>query len=95
MAKDANDKVTGELIAKPGRPSTGKALSPAERQRASRAKRRSESYDTFPASTLSLMLSPEASKALRMLSHDSDMSQKVIIEKLLISAYETKKNTPL
>lgn len=40
--KDANDKVTGELVELPkrgrGRPSTGQAMTPAERQAAYRAR---------------------------------------------------------
>lgn len=40
--KDLHDKLTGDLITKrgPGRPVTGKALSPAEKQKAYRARRK-------------------------------------------------------
>ncbi len=71
----------------PGRPVTGQAMTAAERQRASRQKRKAETCDSFPAQTVSVMLSPEAAKALRMLSIKSDMSRKLIIERLLVEAY--------
>ena len=68
------------------------AMTAAERQRASRAARKTKTCDTFMAKQISLMLSPEASKALVMLVHKSDLSQKQIIDKLLTDAYQKQVN---
>lgn len=64
------------------------AMTPAQRQKASRAARKKQTFDSFPSRQLSVMLSPEASKSLSMLILNSDKSQKAIIEELLITAYE-------
>ena len=71
-----------------GRPFTGAAMTPAERQRASRAKRKLQTYDSFPAQQLAIMLSAEATKALRMLCHNRDLSQKELVDTLLVDAYQ-------
>lgn len=81
-----NDQIT-----KRGRPSTGNAMSATERQRASRAARLQQRADGYPAAQLSVLLSPEANQALRMLAFNRDTSQKEIIEGLLIQAYEKQK----
>ncbi len=60
-------------------------LTPAERQRRSRIARKTQTFETFPPKQISFLLSGEASQALAMLSRD--MSQKAVIEKLLINAY--------
>ncbi|MEQ1667444.1 MAG: hypothetical protein ABL868_03220 [Sulfuriferula sp.] len=62
----------------------------AERQRASRAKRRMATFESFSPIQISVLLSAEASQALRMLSY-GDKSQKKVIEDLLIEAYRLKK----
>jgi len=87
--KQANDVHTLDLPLpkKMGRPVTG-SKSAAERQRISRANRKALTCDTFTGQQFSVMLSPEAAKALRMLAFNCDMSQKDVIEQLLIKAYE-------
>ena len=76
---------------KRGRPATGQApMTPTERQRASRAARKLQRFESFPPVQVSMLLSPKASQALRMLLN-SDTSQKEIIEKLLIDAYAKMK----
>lgn len=75
------------LPRKLGRPASG-SKSAAERQRISRARRRAQTCDTFEGQQVSVMLCPEATKALRMLALNCDMSQKQVIEHLLIKAYE-------
>ena len=72
---------------KRGRPSGGATMTPAARQRASRAARKEIRYETFPPKQISIMLSAEATQALDMLMVNRDMSQKRIIEELLIEAY--------
>ena len=74
-----------------GRPATNKAMTQAQRQRASRAARKQETFDTFAPIQISLMLSAEAAKALHMLTYNRDLSQKKIIEELLIEAYRNNK----
>lgn len=69
-------------------------MTPAERQRASRAARKKERFNTCPAKQISIMLSAEASQALEQLVFDSDLSQKEIIEKLLIEAYSKGEISP-
>jgi len=76
-----------EQISKRGRPATGQALTPAQRQQASRAKRLAQEHESFPARQVSILLSPQATQALDMLSTNFDMSQKTVIEKLLVQAY--------
>lgn len=66
-------------------------MSPTERQRASRAARKLERFESFPPVHFSVLLSGQASQALRMLAHNRDASQKEIIEKMLIDAYEKMK----
>jgi hypothetical protein len=77
---------------KRGRPSTGNAMTATERQRASRAARKLQRFESFPPVQISMLLSPQASQALRMLIN-GDKSQKEIIEELLIQAYSSQKNT--
>jgi hypothetical protein len=78
----------GLLPRRRGRPSTGKAMTSAERQRVSRLNRKKERFDTFQPKSVTFLLSARAVKALEMLSHNSDLSQKSIVESLLIAAYE-------
>ena len=73
--------------AKRGRPATGKAMTPAQRQQASRAKRLSEKFESFPAKQINILLSPQATQALDMLTYSRDKSQKELIEELLIHAH--------
>ncbi|MFA7238869.1 MAG: hypothetical protein WC091_02060 [Sulfuricellaceae bacterium] len=78
---------------KPGRPVTGtEAMTPAERQRASRRKRKAQRFESFQAQQVSVILSAEASQALTMLCHNRDLSQKALLDQLLIAAYRTEKN---
>jgi hypothetical protein len=77
--------------AKRGRPVTGKAMTPAQRQQASRAKRLSERFESFPARQVNILLSPQATQALDMLTSYRDKSQKELIEELLIHAYAIHK----
>ena len=70
-----------------------KSMTVAERQRASRARRGLQTCDTFSAQQISIMLSAPAAKALRMLASNCDMSQKDVIERLLIEAYDIAKNS--
>jgi len=77
---------------KRGRPATGNApMTSTERQRASRAARKLQRFESFPPVQISVLLSPQASQALRMLIN-SDTSQKEIIEELLIDAYTKMKS---
>ena len=76
---------------KRGRPATGNApMTATERQRASRAARMLQRFESYPPMQISMLLSPQASQALRMLIN-SDTSQKEVIEKLLIDAYTKTK----
>ncbi len=76
---------------KRGRPATDKAMTTAQRQQVSRAARRQESFETFTPMQISMMLSAEAAQALHMLAYGRDVSQKSIIENLLIEAYAKHK----
>ena len=76
---------------KRGRPATDTAMTPAQRQRASRKARKRERFESCPAIQISMMLSAEASQALQMLVYGRDVSQKSIIENLLIEAYAKHK----
>ena len=91
MKKDTAKDTSIEHDKKPtttrGRPATGKAMTPAQSQQASRAKRLSEKFESFPAKQINILLSPQATKALDMLTSYRDKSQKVLIEELLIHAY--------
>lgn len=80
------------VTTKRGRPSTGNAMTPAQRQQASRAKRLSERFETFPARQINILLSPQATQALDMLTSYRDKSQKELIEELLIHAYANYKH---
>ena len=73
---------------KRGRPASENPMTPAERQRASRAARKKERFESCPAMQIGMMLSPKASQALQMLVYYRDVSQKQIIEELLIDAYK-------
>lgn len=66
-------------------------MTSTERQRASRAARKRQTFESFPAMHLSMLLSGQATQALRMLAIKRDTSQKEIIEKLLIGAYAESK----
>jgi len=66
-------------------------MTATERQLASRAARKLQTFETFPPVHLSMLLSGQASQALRMLAVNRDTSQKEIIEKLLIDAYTKSK----
>lgn len=92
--KQDNDVLTKELplAKKRGRPATGSKTG-AQRQADSRAKRKALTCDSFSGQQVSWMLSPEAVKALRMLSLNCDMSQKEVVEKLLCNAYELALNS--
>jgi hypothetical protein len=72
---------------KRGRPATDKAMTPAQRQRASRAARKKERFETTPAIQISMMLSAEASQALEQLVYEGKVTRKAVIERLLIEAY--------
>ncbi len=67
-------------------------MTPAERQRKSRAARKSQTFETFTPKHISVLLSAEASQALVMLSRD--VSQKEVIERLLIEAYRKERDRP-
>jgi hypothetical protein len=66
-------------------------LTVAERQRASRSKRKSETFESFEPKQINIMLSAQARQALDMLIYKSDKSQKELIEELLIDAYQKHK----
>lgn len=87
--KQENDVLTQELPLpkKRGRPATGSKTG-AQRQADSRARRKALTCDSFAGQQVSWMLSPQAVKALRMLSFNCDMSQKEVVERLLCNAYE-------
>lgn len=80
-----------EQPTKRGRPPTGKAKTDAQRQRASRAARKQQRFESFPPVQISMMLSAQASQALSMLVSNSGASQKGVIEKLLIDEYTKSK----
>lgn len=85
------DDVNAKLK-KPGRPAAGSAaMTPAERQRASRAKRKAQRFESFPAQQVNVILSAEASQALTMLCHHRDLSQKALLDQMLIAAYRAEK----
>jgi hypothetical protein len=85
-----------QMAANPSEPMapevTRHRLTPAERQRQSRAERKAKTWETFPAKQISLLLSAEASQALVMLSRD--VSQKEVIERLLSEAYREERDRP-
>lgn len=60
-----------------GRPPTGSAMTATERQRMSRSTRKLQRFESFPPSQISMLLSAEASQALRMLIN-RDTSQKEV-----------------
>ncbi len=83
-------------LKKRGRPVSDKpAPTPTERQRMRRARIKAERFETFEGQTLSIELSGQAAMALRMLCYHDDKSQKPsqksVIEKLLIQAYQESK----
>ena len=76
-----------------GRPATGTvAMTPSERQRASRANRKAQSFESFPAQQVCVILSAEATQALRMLCHRRDLSQKALLDQILIATYRAEKH---
>lgn len=92
--KDHADTVTPDLPlpAKRGRPAkNGAAMTPAERTRASRNARKQQFFAGFPHRQITVMLGPNANKALYMLSHGTEKTQTEVIENLLITAYRAKK----
>lgn len=91
-SKDTSIEHVQTPTAKRGRPATGKAMTPAQRQHASRAKRLSERFESFPAKQINILLSPQATQALDMLTGYRDKSQKQLIEELLIHAYTNHKH---
>ena len=72
-------------------PAPSKAMTVTERQRASRAARKLERFESYPPVHLSVLLSGQASQALSMLARNRDTSRKEIIERLLIDAYAKMK----
>lgn len=92
--KDHTDTVTPDLPlpAKRGRPAkNGAAMTPAERTRASRIARKQQYFAGFPHRQITVMLGPNANKALTMLTYGTDKTQTEVIESLLIAAYRAKK----
>ncbi len=93
MAKQAEDNLTIDIetIApgkrKPGRPNSGKAMTSAERQRASRKRRKDERFDGWPSRQISVMLAPKANEALSMMAKYCDMSLADVLDRVLISYY--------
>ena len=67
-------------------------MTPAQRQKASRAKRLAEKYESTQARQVNVLLSAQATQALDKLIANSDKSQKMVIEELLILAYAIQKN---
>jgi len=80
------------VTAKRGRPVTGKAMTPAQRQQASRAKRLEDRLGKFAARQISILLSAQAIQALDTLANNRDKSQKEVIEELLIQAFEMERH---
>jgi hypothetical protein len=68
---------------------TKSAMTPAERQKASRAKRKLQTFDGYSPILLSILLSAEA---LQVLSLMYGTANKTTIEKVLIEAYEASLN---
>ncbi|MEI6737820.1 MAG: hypothetical protein WCL29_05005 [Pseudomonadota bacterium] len=91
MNKKPSIEPVKTTTAKRGRPATGKSMTPAQRQQASRAKRLSEKFETFPAKQINILLSAQASQAYDILPYYSKKSKKGTIEELLIQAYENYK----
>ena len=91
MKQDTTIEHDQTSTAKRGRDSTGKTMTPAQRQQASRAKRLAERYESFPAKQITILLSPQANQALEMLTSYRDKSRKTLIEELLIHAYAEQK----
>ena len=95
IAKDKDTSIEHDQMpaAKCGRPAVGEAMTPAQRQQASRAKRLSEKFESFPAKQINILLSPQANQALEMLASYRDKSQKALIEELLIHAYAKQRDS--
>ncbi|ARU30787.1 hypothetical protein CAP31_03250 [Sulfuriferula sp. AH1] len=68
-----------------------KPMTAAERQRSSRAKRKLELFESCHPLQLSMLLSAEATRALELLGYEMRMTQKGIIEDLLIRAVKNRK----
>ena len=95
MKKDTSTEHDQPPAAKRGRPATGKAMTPAQRQKASRAKRHSVRFETTPAKQINILLSAQATQALDMLTYWRDKSQKEVIDELLILAFANYKENDL
>ncbi len=91
MRKNEPIKHVKTASAKRGRPFAGNAMTPAQRQQASRTKRLSERFESCPARQINILLSPQATQALDMLTSYRDKSQKELIEELLIYTYANYK----
>lgn len=92
MNKNQSIEPVKTTTAKRGRPATGKSMTPAQRQQASRARRLAEEFENFPARQINILLSPQATQALDMMTNYRDKSQKSLIEELLIHAYADYKD---
>jgi len=80
---------------KRGRPITGHAMTPAQRQQASRARRLAEKFELTSARQVNFLLSAKATHALDMLTKIRDKSQKSVVEEVLIETYEAHNNKNL
>lgn len=76
---------------KRGRPITGQAMTPAQRQQASRVRRLAEKFESTRARQVNFLLSAKATHALDMITKIRAESQKRVIEEVLIQAYEEYK----
>lgn len=85
-----------QMAANPSEPMapevTRHRLTPAERQRRSRAARKAQTFEDWSPKQVSFLLSAEASQALVMLSRDT--SQKELIERLLVEVYRAQRDHP-
>ncbi len=79
------------MSADTAKPATVQPMTPAQRQRVSREARRKQRFNDCPAKQVSMMLSAEATQALEQLSYSRKLTQKEIIEGLLIEAYANHK----
>jgi hypothetical protein len=77
---------------KRGRPTTGHAMTPAQRQQASRARRLAEKFESTSARQVNFLLSARATHALDMLTKIRTKTQKIVVEEVLIETYEAHKN---
>lgn len=66
-------------------------MTPAERQKASRARRKLQTFDGYSPLLLSFLLSAEATRALHVLSSTFGTTNKTTVEKVLINAFNELK----